>query len=327
MSQVAANYWTDLNQRAGRSWNRFWFTPSDPLLICFLRIAVGLLSLAYLLSFSTDLARLFAAGGLMSTDTVEAIRGSSAGQGWIYFSFLDLAETPGALWVCHVVGGLILVLFTIGAFTRITSVLSLLVVLSYIHRQPVLTGPFEPVLSMLLLYLCLGPCGTYLSVDQWRAGRRQETGKKRSQVASCWTATLSLRLIQVHCVAFYLLMGLSKLSGEVWWEGTAVWTLMSQVRSRPVDLTFLRGQGFLLEAWTHAIVAFELIFPLLIWKTLLRPLLLLIALVMWLSLAMLTGLAGFCLVMLVASAAFLPTGVYRSLARHLPGSDRSLAAV
>ena len=102
---------------------------------------------------------------------------------------------------------------------------------------------------------------------------------------------------------------------------------MSQVRSRPVDLTFLRGQGFLLEAWTHAIVAFELVFPLLIWKTLLRPLLLLIALVMWASLAMLTGLAGFCLVMLIASAAFLPTGVCHSLARRLPGSDRSLAAV
>ena len=327
MSQVTANYWTDLNQRAGRSWNRFWFAPTDPLLICFLRLGVGLLGLAYLLSFNTDLVRLFAGGGLMSIDTVEAIRGSSAGQGWIYFSFLDLAATPGALWACHVVGVLILVLFTIGAFTRLTSVLSLLVVLSYIHRQPVLTGPFEPVLSMLLLYLCLGPCGAYLSLDRWRAGRREGAGKKRSDVASCWTATLSLRLIQLHCVAFYLLMGLSKLSGEVWWEGAAVWILISQVRSRPVDLTFLREQRFVLEAWTQVIVAFELVFPLLIWKTLLRPLLLLVALLMWISLALLTGLSGFCLVMLVASAAFLPTEVCHRLASRLPGADRSLATV
>ena len=85
MSEATANYWTDLNQRAGRSWNRFWFAPSDPLLICFLRLGVGLLALAYLLSFNTDLVRLFAGGGLMSIDTVEAIRGGAAGQEWIYF--------------------------------------------------------------------------------------------------------------------------------------------------------------------------------------------------------------------------------------------------
>jgi len=122
-------------------------------------------------------------------------------------------------------------------------------------------------------------------------------------------------------------MGLSKLAGEVWWEGAAVWVLIAQVRSRPVDLTFLREQRFVLEAWTHAIVAFELVFPVLIWQTLLRPLLLLVALVMWISLCLLTGLSGFCLVMLVASVAFLPTEVCYRLASRLPGADRSLATV
>ena len=122
-------------------------------------------------------------------------------------------------------------------------------------------------------------------------------------------------------------MGLSKLAGQVWWEGAAVWVLISQVRSRPIDLTFLREQRFVLEAWTHAIVAFELVFPVLVWKPLLRPLLSGLALVMWILLALLTGLAGFCLVMLVASAAFLPPKFYQRLAQRFPGADRLLAMV
>ena len=122
-------------------------------------------------------------------------------------------------------------------------------------------------------------------------------------------------------------MGLSKLAGQVWWEGAAVWVLMSQVRSRPIDLTFLREQRFVLEAWTHAILAFELVFPVLVWKPLLRPLLLGLALVMWILLALLTGLAGFGLVMLVASAAFLPPKFYQRLAQRFPGADRLLAMV
>ena len=324
MSAKTTSYWEDLNRSVGQSWNRFWFTPGDPLPLCLLRIAVGLLALSYLVSFSGDLVHMFGVDGLMSTATVATIRGDVAGYDWVHFSLLDLATTAAGLWTLHVLGGLVLVLFTLGVQTRTTSVLSLLVILSYIHRQPILTGPFEPVLSMLLLYLCLGPCGAYLSVDQWRVARRGAANESHDVSRHDWTATVSLRLIQLHCAAFYLLMGLSKLAGPVWWEGDAVWLLMAQVRSRPLDLTFLREQAFLLDAWTHAIVAFELIFPLLIWKSLARPLLLGIALVMWSSLAVLTGLTGFVLVMLVASAAFLPPDLCRRVLSWCPGCRRCL---
>ena len=308
-SGQTTRYWQDLNRSVGRSWNRFWFTPSDPLPLCLLRIAVGLLALAYLVSFSGELVQVFGVDGLMSTATVTTIRGAATGYDWVHFSLLDLANTSSELWTLHVLSGLVLLFFTLGVQTRTTSVLSLLVILSYIHRQPILTGPFAPVISMLLLYLCLGPCGAYLSVDYWRMSRRGAAHGGDAQSRSDWTATVSLRLIQLHCAAFYLLMGLSKLS---------------QVRSRPLDLTFLREQAFLLDAWTHAIVAFELVFPLVIWKSLARPLLLGIALVMWVSLGILTGLTGFVLVMLVASAAFLSPDLCRRVLARCPGCRHCL---
>ena len=318
MSKKVPTYWTELSQAVGCSWNRFWFTPSHPLLICLLRIAVGLLALSYHLSFSKDLTRLFAEGGFLSRDTLEALRGDLGGYDWVHFSLLDFANSPTQLWIIHVVAGVILLFFTLGLLTRVTSILSLLVVLSYVHSQSVLSGPFEPLICMLLLYLSLAPCGAYLSIDCWRVSRRQGVDEQSWQSAPCWTSTVSLRLIQLHCAGFYLLMGLSKLAGDVWWEGQAVWTLLAQTRSRPVDLTFLREQVFLLDAWTHAIVLFELLFPLLIWKQLGRPILLGLAVLMWTSLAVVTGLVGFSLVMLVASAAFLPAEFCQRLVSCFP---------
>ena len=60
----------------------------------------------------------------------------------------------------------VLVLFTIGAWTRVTSILSLVVFLSDVNRAPMITGLTEPVVAMLLLYLCLAPCGRYFSLDR-----------------------------------------------------------------------------------------------------------------------------------------------------------------
>ena len=304
-------YCSQLSQEVGRGWNRFWFTPSDPLVLCMLRIGTGLLALVYLASLTPGLSAWFGLHGLMSTETVAMLRETGPGYDWIHFSYLDLVASSSALWISHVLGLLVLLLFTLGTFTRVTSILAWLVMLSYLHRQPIVTGPFEPVMAMLLFYLCLGPCGAYLSIDQWRRTGRCDLGAGESPRFMHWTVTVSVRLVQLHCAGFYLLMGLSKLAGVTWWEGEAVWSLMAQVRSRPLDLTFLREREYLLEAWTHAIVGFELAFPLLIWKPLLRPLLWCVAIVMWSLLALLTGLTGFCLVMLMTSGVFLSSECYR----------------
>jgi hypothetical protein len=60
----------------------------------------------------------------------------------------------------------------------------------------------------------------------------------------------------------------------------------------------------MVNAWTHAIVLFELLSAVFIWNRLARPLLLALAIPMWLSLALISGLAPFALIMLTANLAF-----------------------
>jgi hypothetical protein len=173
----------------------------------------------------------------------------------------------------------------------------------------------EPVLGFLLLYLCIGPSGTYFSVDQWFARRKQDPLAPGIQPSI--SANLALRLIQVHTAMFFVMMGLTKLNGEGWWTGIAIWSLLAQTQSRPLDLSFFQRGGqvgeYFINFWTHAVVYYELAFPVLIWNRHARPLLLGIGVVIWVSLVLATGLLLFGLTMIAATAAFVPAETYRAL--------------
>ncbi len=194
----------------------------------------------------------------------------------------------------HFVGLAVLVLFTLGLWSRLTSVLALIVILSDVHRGAMLTSQFEPVLTMVMCYLCLGPSGASWSLDRLLARRKATTQLARSAIENLqpsWSATVSIRLIQVHLAMLLATMGMAKLFGATWWQGMAVWWLVARPESRLVDLTWL-GE-YAVNFWTHAILGVELAFPILVWVPLLRPLMLALAALVWVSLALITGQVPF----------------------------------
>jgi hypothetical protein len=300
MNTLSPRYWQELTEGIGSGWNRFWFTAVDPLPLAVVRLGAGLVATLHLLSFNTDLTRWFAANGILPpavTRNVEVLEGS----GGYDFTYLMFLEQPSELWAVHALALCIALAFTLGLFTRVTSVLTLLIVLSYAHRAPMLTGQLEPVLSMLLFYLCFGPAGARLSLDQFLYRRFGWTVPNRSVAAN-----VAIRLIQVHGAALYALFGFTKLYGDAWWGGEAIWLLLAQTHSRPIDLSWLRNFPRVINGWTHLILAYELLFPVLIWNRLARPLMLAIGVFVWLSLGLITGLVPYALAMLVVNRAFVP---------------------
>lgn len=293
---------------ASETWNRFWFTPVDTSQLYVLRIAVGLLSLYFLLSFNADIVSWFGPQGMLPVEVVGQLTGSdtSSDLGGFHFSYFSSLTSATELWLVHMIGIVVVLFFTLGLYTRVSSILSFVVFLAYVHRGPMITGPLEPVLGMLLLYLCLAPAGRCLSLDMWRIKSLFTNDVKRPSVA----ANISLRLIQLHLSGFYLTMGLTKLGGETWWTGQAVWWLIAHPESRLVDLTFLHRFEYLLNAWTHTIVLFEVTYGILIWNRSFRPFLLWISLFHWLGLAVVTGLVPFCTVMLVANTVWISSDFF-----------------
>jgi len=317
-----SNYLATLTEQFGTGWNRFWFRRTDPTTLGVLRVLSGLMALYMVGTYSFDLVRWFAPGGMLPNEVVVQLSGRYR------WSILYLATNVTQLWTVHAISLAVLVLFTAGVFTRVTSPLAWIVVMSYIHRAPVLAGLMEPILAMVLFYVCLGGlfydkgCAP-LSFDGWWKRGRQPAATRPGEPGAVRsvTANVVVRLVQVHLCVVYLMMGIAKLAEPAtvdatgWWGGEAVWWLIARPESRLIDLTGLYDNLYVLNAWTHAIVLFELAFGILIWNRLARPLLLVLAVPMWVSLALITDLTPFCLMMLLANLAFVAPEKFRAVLR------------
>lgn len=303
-------YFSELFAAFGDGWNQFWFRPRTAETLGLLRILVGLTALYVVATFAPDLATFFGPNGLLPKSMVDNWLETRAAT----LSPLWYCASTTELYVALALALIVLALFTAGVLTRVTSVLAWLAVLSFSHRGPLLTQLVEPLLALSTLYLCIGPCGRAFSVDAWR-----KRGAEKSPSAAdcgCTSATISQRLLQLHTSAIYLLMGLGKLAaGDLWFNGEAVWRLAAKPESRLLDLTgWLHSHPFVYQGWSHAIVLFELVFAVLIWHRLARPLLLGLSVLHWAGLAVLTGDVPFCVLMCSLGLAFVPPESIRRMA-------------
>ncbi len=304
----------------GDGWNRFWFTPSQPLPLAMLRIGAGSVAFWMILTFSFDLLRYFGPSGIVSVSMLERLYPSATST---RFSYLDFAPDSGSLQAMHYAGLAILAAFTLGLWTRITSVLSLVVFLAYFHRGPMLTSVGEPVVALLLFYLCFGPCGACLSIDAWR---RRAANPSLLVARPAYAATVSTRLIQVHTSLIYFLMFCATLQyNAVWWNGTAVWWLIARPESCLIDLRWLYQFPYVINIWTASLILFYLAFAVLIWNRAARPLLVAWSIPVWIGTAVLTGLVPFCVAMFCCGLSFVSAEQWQAILSRRT-ADASAAA-
>ena len=311
MIKQVTDYLARLAAGFGEGWTRFWFIPSDPTTLSAIRLFTGAVVVYLHATLSFDLIRFFGPDGLLGTSEIAPLEANS-------FSYLNYLSTPSELWTAHWIGLAVLIAFMAGWLTRITSILALVVFLSDIHRAPMITGRTESIAAMVMCYLCLAPCGRRFSLDR-RIARRAALATSAGLVADqglSTSATIATRLIQVHLALLVAMMGFSKLLGETWWSGGGVWWLIARSESRSIDLTSLYLTPKLIDLWTHAIVLFEVGFPVLIWVPLARPLLLAAAVVVWGSLALITGETTFAVMLMISSMAFISPGALRACCRR-----------
>src|SRR5262249_15197811 len=100
-----------------------------------------------------------------------------------------------------IVQGLFIVvalLFTLGIGTRVTSVLTWIASLSYIHRTPYMLSGADTMMNILLVYLMIGPSGAALSVDRLLARWWRGRGGAADLPAPSVSANVAIRLLQIH---------------------------------------------------------------------------------------------------------------------------------
>jgi hypothetical protein len=288
-------------------WRRFWFEPVDPTPLGVMRILFGGMLLYTHVVWGLNLEGFFGPNGWQGSALVRALQSEQ-----FAWSFWWWTPQPLHLTV-HVLCLLILALFMLGAFTPATSVLAYLITISYANRAPMANYGLDQINGLAALYLAIGPSGQTLSVDRlrkrFRAAREQLAEGLEPvipPVPASPRANLALRLIQVHLCVIYVFACLSKLQGESWWNGTAIWQAVANLEYQSRDMTWLAWYPWLVNLLTHATIAWEMTFWALVWRPLLRPVMLVIGTAIHLGIGAFMGMWTFGLSIIFVYVAFLP---------------------
>lgn len=280
-------------------WNRFWFTPSQPHTLALLRILGGAMLLYTHLVWAKDLlAFLGPDSWIPRAASIELHQGTYA---WSHLWYFD---SPGLLWTQHVVVLIVMAMFMVGLFTRVTSVLTCLFTISYCHRLEGALFGLDQVNAMLAMYLMIGPCGAVYSVDRWLAKRKAM--KPLPRPIATTSGNISIRLIQVHMCIIYLFGGISKLRGDMWWDGTAVWYAISNLEYQSLDMTWLVHYPWFIALLSHITIFWETFYCFLVWPRATRPITLGIAVCVHGGIALFLGMITFGTAMIIGNMAFLP---------------------
>ena len=253
----------------------------------------------------------------------------------LWFHVLD----PQAMAVVHVCIVVVAALFTVGFCTRITAALLWFGSLCYIHRNPTILFGVDTMMNILLLYLMIGPSGAVYSIDHmirkwwvqakpgfvlgwyrfWKLPTPAAVAPADavSEVPEpSVSANVAIRLLQIHVCIIYLMAGLSKLLGNAWWNGTAIWMTVANYEFAPMNnelymwcLRQLGSYQILYDGFNTGgglfTLAFEIGYAFLIWRPRLRWVFLAGALILHGGIGLLMGLKTFSLMMLVMNMAFL----------------------
>jgi hypothetical protein len=194
----------------------------------------------------------------------------------------------------------IFVVFTLGLWPRLTSILTWLCAVSFV-ANPVTVAEPEHLLPIFAFYLMVG----YLLLGQWHLHQSwlgrilgparvwplssfMATSVPARETAPSHAANLAVRLLQVNFAIVVLTTGLHKLQSGDWWTGVAFWYPLHppfQVTPESIQAEAANAGSylFMLSLAQYIYLGWELAFPFFAWRKRWRPLLLGGAAVGWIG--------------------------------------------
>lgn len=319
MTSEAVLWW----QQGMRGWNQFWFAPRLPHTLALIRIATGAMFFYTLLVLATDLRSFIGAEAWIDNATVSDLHGGrivarNGDWGWSYLWSID---SPAVFWGHHLFAMAVAAAVAMGLATRIVTPLAWGLQLMYVHRLTGTLFGLDQVVTLLLMYLMLAPCGAVYSLD---AVLRRRWASQRPLVgwwAWLWppatpstAATIATRLGQLHLCVIYLFGGLWKVRGETWWDGSAVWFAAANFEYQSADLTWwVARYPRLCSSLAHVTVLWETFYIALVWPKWTRPIVLALAVAVHGGIALFLGMITFGTIMIVANLLFVSPALVRQV--------------
>jgi hypothetical protein len=291
---------TAWGRQAVGAWSTFWFDERSVTPLALVRIAYGLLLLAWTATLLPDVIDFFGPTPAATTTI----------GGWRW-SVFELSSSPAALWTGYVALIVAAVALTVGLFTRVAAVVAFVLLLSFQRQNVWILNSGDLLVRHLGLFLALGAAGGALSLDRWWRARDRFWQPETRPV---WP----IRLIQVQIAAMYLFSVWAKARGDTWADGTAVgYALRIDDLTRFAVPDVIIDQLVVVNLITYGTLAIELAFPLLVWNRRLRPWVLGLGVLMHVAIDLTITVGFFSYAILVGYLAFVPSGTADRLVDRL----------
>jgi hypothetical protein len=241
-----------------------------------------LLFIAWLLSFLGHQAEFFSLNGWFDVEAYREVqRTQNLAPAPIGWSLLYLAGENAQTFQMMYWGSLaVLTLFTLGIATRITGILTWVIVVSFL-ANPATSYEGDYLLGILAFYMMIG----HLLVGQWNGNltiAERILGSRYDFVFASWLfphtdrpvsygANLLMRLLQIHFAIIIVTSALHKLQIAEWWAGVALWyplhpTFKTTLESLRAEAPNRGSTLFVLSALQYGVLAWQLCFPAFAWR-------------------------------------------------------------
>jgi hypothetical protein len=264
-----------------------------------LRIALGLNMLVLYVMHIPERNFIWGDRGVLSAAVARAMYLNSG-----RWSLFFLSDSP----LFHAVlfwGGLVVtILFIVGVWPRLMSVLFFVMSYSLYARNPLLMDGGDNILILLAFFLMfVDTSGRFVP---WQ---REETRGQNSFVALVHNFGVIAILAQL-CI-LYFTSAWAKMSGHMWQDGTAIYYILRSTSFDVSPLNSIITQNATLETiLTYATIVLQIGFPFVVWNRLLKWPWLIGAFTFHLGIGISMGLMWFSLVMLSCELIFIDDRSY-----------------
>jgi predicted DCC family thiol-disulfide oxidoreductase YuxK len=205
----------------------------------------------------------------------------------------------------------------VGYRTRLSTVVAWATFVVLKNSMLAYTYGIGAMLLIALFYSLFMPTGREWSVDRALNPRRP--------APAAGDASLCVLVFRLHLCIVYAAAGFSKVVGEQWWSGDALWRALSLPQFRQFDPSpLLAWPGLLVTASLVAIFS-QLAYPVLVW-TRLRAFIVVVTELMHLGIAIFLGLWLFSATMIALNTAAFGEAVWAALSGRRRTGDRAPAA-
>ncbi|ADW68814.1 HTTM domain-containing protein [Granulicella tundricola] len=237
------------------SLTEYLFKPVSPWPAAVYRILFGLCVCATLLLLHGDWSNWFGVHGWITPDTIDQ---AETGFRLNLFALAPHSERWVTALYYLILGASITL--TLGLGTRVSSVIVYLGLNALNQRNPIILHGGDTFLRSAAFFLIFASSAEVLSLDSL-IRRYRKPSESVPRLISPWP----LRLIQYQLALLYLASFWWKAHGNTWWNGTALYYVVNLGEVRRFPIPHILHTAWVLRLGGWCAMAFELLFPCLVW--------------------------------------------------------------